>query len=82
MWSGQVYSDMDTECRKPISRWGANATTLGPVASSADAETPGPPSIIVGIEADLRVNKEWWQPVRLSTSLSLPRLFNTSVLRV
>ncbi|KAG9118281.1 membrane-bound alpha-1,6- mannosyltransferase Initiation-specific, partial [Ceratobasidium sp. 392] len=57
MVEGGIYSDMDTVRLKPISKWGDGANFNGP-------EVTNPPSVFVGIEADVGNRPDWhkWWP--------------------
>ena len=73
---GGIYSDTDTRLRKAPSRWGQGATlwadgkglpkdARGRIeAGEAWEEVLGPPSIVVGIEADVGERDDWndWWP--------------------
>ncbi|KAG9098154.1 membrane-bound alpha-1,6- mannosyltransferase Initiation-specific [Ceratobasidium sp. UAMH 11750] len=54
---GGIYSDLDTVRLKPISKWGGGADFNGP-------EIINPPSVFVGIEADVANRRDWrkWWP--------------------
>ncbi|QRV86322.1 glycosyltransferase family 32 protein [Ceratobasidium sp. AG-Ba] len=57
MVEGGIYSDIDTIRLKSISNWGSGADVKGP-------EMTGPPSVFVGVEADVGTRSDWhkWWP--------------------
>ncbi|KAG8749362.1 membrane-bound alpha-1,6- mannosyltransferase Initiation-specific [Ceratobasidium sp. 428] len=69
MVEGGIYSDLDTVRLKPISKWGEGADFNGP-------ELTNPPSVIVGIEADVGIRgarvdwhkaRIWWpRPLQIA----------------
>ena len=73
---GGIYSDTDTRLRKPPSRWGRGATLWANgkglkkeekariAAGEKWEEVLGPPSVIIGIEADVGERDDWndWWP--------------------
>ncbi|KAG8886432.1 membrane-bound alpha-1,6- mannosyltransferase Initiation-specific [Tulasnella sp. 332] len=67
---GGVYTDVDTSCLKPIVNWGASATLwhegrgwLVPTRRGQTLESMikslGPPSVVVGVEADVGGRADW-----------------------
>ncbi|KAG9013704.1 membrane-bound alpha-1,6- mannosyltransferase Initiation-specific [Tulasnella sp. JGI-2019a] len=67
---GGVYTDTDTSCLKSISEWGGNAKLwkdgdgwLAPSRKDQTLESVkqslGPPSVIVGVEADVGNRPDW-----------------------
>jgi hypothetical protein len=73
---GGIYSDTDTRLRKPPSRWGQGATLWSEgkglkkeekariAAGEKWEEVLGPPSVVIGIEADVGERDDWneWWP--------------------
>ncbi|GAA5893422.1 hypothetical protein JCM5296_004871 [Sporobolomyces johnsonii] len=53
---GGVYADTDVECMKPVERWGMDLSWDGQAPEDYE-----PPSLIVGIEADVGNRKDWHQ---------------------
>ncbi|KAI5476664.1 Haloacid dehalogenase-like hydrolase domain containing protein [Pseudohyphozyma bogoriensis] len=62
---GGIYADTDVKCLKPIERWGQNPDWQGDTPSDYQ-----PPSMIVGIEADVGGREDWqqWWPRPLQLS--------------
>ncbi|BGP37184.1 hypothetical protein JCM10450v2_001092 [Rhodotorula kratochvilovae] len=62
---GGVYADTDVECLKPVERWGEDASWKGERPTSYE-----PPSLVVGIEADIGNRQDWhdWWPRPLQIS--------------
>ncbi|GAA6030087.1 hypothetical protein JCM8097_009249 [Rhodosporidiobolus ruineniae] len=62
---GGVYADTDVECLKPVERWGEDPSWEG-----KRPDTYTPPSLIVGIEADVGSRHDWhdfWpRPLQIS----------------
>lgn len=67
---GGVYTDVDTSCLKPIVDWGANAALwkggkdwLVPSRKGQTMESMiqslGPPSVVVGVEANVGDRADW-----------------------
>jgi hypothetical protein len=89
---GGVYSDTDTRLLQPPSKWGQGATLWanGKGLSEQDKariaageeweEVLGPPSIVVGLEADAGTRRDWhkWvaRPVSCSWNDSLAACCN------
>ncbi|KAJ9108941.1 hypothetical protein QFC21_000263 [Naganishia friedmannii] len=77
---GGIYSDTDTKRLKPISEWGSGArlwkggrgwlhgndsgVELGEELSGIGIDELGPPSVVIGIEADVGDREDWhdWWP--------------------
>jgi alpha 1,6-mannosyltransferase len=73
---GGIYSDTDTRLRKPPSKWGQGATLWADgkglkkeerariAAGEKWQDVLGPPTVIVGIEADVGERDDWneWWP--------------------
>lgn len=82
---GGIYTDTDTRLRKPPSRWGRGATLwAGGKGLTKDEQNRiavgekwedvlGPPSVVVGVEADVGEREDWndWWPRPVSPSESL-----------
>jgi hypothetical protein len=74
--NGGIYTDTDTRLRKAPSRWGQGATLWADgkglpkeargriLAGEAWEEVLGPPTVVVGIEADVGEREDWneWWP--------------------
>lgn len=60
---GGVYSDIDTTCLKPISKWGSDPDVKGEPRGGSE------PAAIIGIEADVGNREDWhkwWsRPIQL-----------------
>jgi len=68
---GGIYSDTDTRLRKPPSKWGQGATLWADgkglsreekariAGGEAWQDVLGPPSIVVGVEADVGGREDW-----------------------
>jgi len=73
---GGIYSDTDTRLRKPPSKWGQGSTLWADgkglkkeekariAAGEKWQDVLGPPSVVVGIEADVGERDDWneWWP--------------------
>lgn len=73
---GGIYTDTDTRLRKPPSRWGRGATLWADGKGLSKDEKNriavgerwedvlGPPSVVIGIEADVGEREDWndWWP--------------------
>ncbi|PWN43310.1 hypothetical protein IE81DRAFT_288951, partial [Ceraceosorus guamensis] len=57
---GGIYSDSDTQCLKPFSAWGRNATFWS-VSNLSLRQVTRPPSVILAVEADVGSNQEWFK---------------------
>jgi hypothetical protein len=80
---GGIYSDTDTRLRKPPSKWGQGATLWADgkglkkderariAAGEKWQDVLGPPSVVVGIEADVGERDDWneWWPRPVSPLL-------------
>lgn len=70
---GGVYADMDTRCLQPVERWMEWQDQPAGTSLHWAADVSSPPSMIVGIEADVGERGDWetWWPRQLSTNTSL-----------
>lgn len=67
---GGVYADLDAECLKPIDMWSVSrGKAAGGEGEWARGKEQNPPSMIIGIEADVGDRPDWHRSVTVALSI-------------